>query len=93
MLQARAGKNPITALISETTKPEFFFDGTKATKNAKIAKRTYAFKNYAYSYNVVILNFFNPQLQFKNTESAIKNKLQNLLNKFRGSKFVITLVI
>ena len=46
-------------------------------KNAKITKQTHAFKDYASSYNVEILNSFNPELQLKDTESAIKNKLKH----------------
>ena len=45
-------------------------------KTAKIIKRAHVFKNYAHTYNVEILNFFNPDLQFKNTEVAIKSKLK-----------------
>ena len=44
-------------------------------KIVKITKRSRAFKGHASSYNVEILNSFNPELQLKNTESAIKNKL------------------
>ena len=47
----------------------------------------HAFKGYASSYVVEILNFFNPELQFKDTEPAIKNK-----HGFRGFKFVTALV-
>ena len=48
---------------------------------------------YVHSYNFEILNSFNPELQLKNTELAIKNKLKKLLNESRGFKFVITLVL
>ena len=41
-------------------------------KNVKITKRAHAFKGYASSYNVEILNFFNPALQLKDTESTTK---------------------
>ena len=34
---------------------------------------------------------FNPELQLKNTEFAIKNKPKNLKNELRRLKFVITL--
>ena len=34
-----------------------------------------AFKGYASTYNVKILNSFRPELQFKDTESVIKSKL------------------
>ena len=46
-------------------------------KNLKITKRAHAFKGYASSFNVEILNTFNPQLQLKDTESAIKNKIKS----------------
>ena len=39
------------------------------------------------------LNYFNSELQLKNTESAIKKKLKNLVNELKGFKFVITLVL
>ena len=50
-------------------------------------------KGYAITYNVEILNFFNPELQLKDTESIIKNKLKKLLTELRGFKFVTTLVL
>ena len=56
-------------------------------------KLSHAYKFYASSYNVEILNYFNPELQLKNTESGIKNKLKDLLSELRGFKFVTTLVI
>ena len=59
----------------------------------KITKQAHAFKGYASSYNVEILNSFNPELQLKDTESAIKNKLKELLTELRGFKFVTTLVL
>ena len=37
------------------------------------------------------MNCFNPELQLKNTESAIKNELIDLLSKLRGFKFVTVL--
>ena len=40
-------------------------------KIIKISKRKYDFKDFASSYNVKILNHFNPELQLKDTESAI----------------------
>ena len=62
-------------------------------KNVKITKRAHAFKKYASSYDLEILNSFNPKLQLEDTESAIKNKLKKLWTKLRGFKFVTTLVI
>ena len=34
-------------------------------------KRQHAFKGFASTYNVQILNSFNPEVQLKDTESAI----------------------
>ena len=48
-------------------------------KNVKITERSHAFKAYASSYNVEILNYFNPEIQLKDSESVIKNKLIDLL--------------
>ena len=61
--------------------------------NVKITKRAYAFKGYASTYNVVMLNSFNPKLQLKYTESAIKCKLIELLTQLKGFKFVATLFL
>ena len=63
------------------------------TKKRKITKQSQAYKGYASSYNVNILNFFNPELELRNTESEIKNKLINLFSEKRGFKFVTALVI
>ena len=59
----------------------------------KITKQAYAFKGYLSSYNVEILHYFNLELQLKDTESAIKNKLKKSLTELRGLKFVTTLVL
>ena len=40
-----------------------------------------------------MLNSFNPELQFKNSQFEIKNRLKSLLNKLRGFKFIIGLVL
>ena len=39
------------------------------------------------------LNSFNPELQLKDTESTIKNKLKKNLTELRGSKSMATLVL
>ena len=57
-------------------------------RNVKITKRIHADGSYASTYNVEVLNSFNPELQLKETVSVIKNKLINLLPKVRGFKFV-----
>ena len=41
-------------------------------KNVKITKRAHAFKDYASSYNVDILNSFNPELQLKELNLQLK---------------------
>ena len=61
-------------------------------KYVKITKRAHAFKGYATSYNVEILNSFNSETQLKSFEIAIKNKLKILLSELRGVTFVLTLV-
>ena len=43
--------------------------------------------------NVEILNYFNAGLQLKNIDSAMRNKLKNLLTELQGLEFVTTLVL
>ena len=62
-------------------------------KNEKITKRAHALKGYASTYNVGILNSFNPELKFKDIESAIKIKLKKTLSELRGLQFVAALVL
>ena len=45
------------------------------------------------AYNGEILDFLNPELQLKDTEFAIKNKLIILLSELRRFKSVGTLVL
>ena len=52
------------------------------TENVKIRKQIYAFKGYVSSPKVESLNYFNPELQLKDTEPSIKIKLIDLLAKF-----------
>ena len=49
-----------------------FLNETKVKK----AKRAHAFKGYASSYTIQILNSFDPELQLKYSECTIKNKLK-----------------
>ena len=56
-------------------------------------KQSQAYKGYASTYSVEIFNFLNPELQLKNTESAIKNNLMYSLSRLRRFKFVTTLVL
>ena len=50
----------------------------KQKSSKKPTKPVHSFQNYAYIYKVEILNSFNPELQLKNTESVIKNKLKRV---------------
>ena len=59
-------------------------------KNGKVAKQFYACKGYGSTHSVEILNYFNPELQLKDKESAIASKLIDLLSELRGFKFVAT---
>ena len=57
-------------------------------KNVKIPKWSHAFKRYESSCNVEIL-----KISIKDTESAIQNKLIDLLPELEGFKFVTILVL
>ena len=74
-------------------KNESCFDGAKAIKSIEITKRSHIYKGYASTYNAEILNYFDPELQLKDTVSAIKNKLIDLLSDLRRFKFVAKLVL
>ena len=62
-------------------------------KNAKRPKRSYAYKDYVSTYIVENLNCFNPELQLKYTQYAVKNKLIDLVIELKCFKFVATLVL
>ena len=68
-----------------------FFLSKKYIKITK--RREHAFKAFASTYNVEILNSFNPELQLKDTEPAIKSKLIELLTQLKSFKLVKTLFI
>ena len=55
-------------------------------------KWAHAFKGDA-SYDVEILNSFNPELLLKDTESAVKNKLKKLLTILSWFKFMTTWLV
>ena len=61
-------------------------------KNVKITKQVHAFESFGSSY-VEILNSFNLELQLKDTESAIKSRVIDLLTQLKGFKFVAMLVL
>ena len=62
-------------------------------KNEKITKRAHALKGYASTYNVGILNSFNPKLKCIDIESAIKTKLKKILSELKGFEFVVRLFL
>ena len=62
-------------------------------KNIKVTKQKHPFVGYGSTYNVEILNYFNPELQLKDAEYAIKSKLIELLIQSKGFKFVTALVL
>ena len=72
-----------------------FYIEIQKTENRKCKKITNAFKGDASS-NVTeteILNSFNPELQLKDNDSAIKSDLIDLLAQLKGFEFVTTLVL
>ena len=93
VLQEKTGKNPTTPLYSQTTKPETFFGEKKNSKNGKMTKRSHAYKGYVITHIAEILNSFNPGVQLKGTEFAIRNKLKYVITELIGFKFVTALVL
>ena len=59
--------------------------------NVKITKQEHAFKGFSSTYNVEILNSFNSKVQLKDTESAVRSKLIELLTQLKGFKWMATL--
>ena len=76
-------------MYSDTKNSEKFLN----EKNVKITKREHAFQGYASTYDVEVLNSFNPELQLKDSESVLKSELIELLTQLKGFKFVTTLVL
>ena len=74
----------MSPLYSETKKSEKFFDEKKIIKNAKIMTQSIAYKGYVSTYNFEILNSFNYELQLKDTDSVVRNKLNKLFTKLKG---------
>ena len=73
-----AGKNSDSILYTKTKTMKIFW----VKKNAKKTKRSHA---SSYSFYII--------LQYRDTESAIKNKLIDLLSELRGFIFVKALVL
>ena len=61
--------------------------------NVNITKRAYAFQGYASSYKTEILNSVYSELQLKDIESAIRNKLKRLLTELTGFKYMTTVFL
>ena len=61
--------------------------------NVKTSKQSYPYRGYLSTCNAKFLNSFNPELQLKDTQSAVENKIINVLPEFRGFKFVTKLVL
>ena len=59
----------------------------------KNTKQEHTLVGYASTYNVEILNSFNPEVQLKDTESAVKSKLIELSIQLKGFPFVATLAL
>ena len=60
-------------------------------KNIKNRER--AFKGYASTYNIEILDSFKPELRLKGGVSAFKSRLIESLTQLRGFKVLATLVL
>ena len=86
----KAGKVGSNSSLNSDTKNS---ENILNEKHVKITKRAHVFKRYASTYNVEISNSFNPELQLKDNESAIKSKLIQLLTQLKGFKFVATLFL
>ena len=52
-------------------------------KKTKITKQSHPYKSYASSYSVEILDSFNHELQLKDIDYAIINKVINLLTELK----------
>ena len=73
------------------------YSGKKSEKflneqNVTITKLELPFTSFASTYDVRILNSSDRELQLKETESAIKSKLIELLTQLKAFKFVTTLI-
>ena len=62
----------------------------KKGKNNKMITCLYKLCKYL---QCLILNSFNPELQIKGPESAVRNILKDLLTKLKGFEFVTSLIL
>ena len=70
--------SPTTILCSDTTKTRIIFGEKKTINDLKITKQSHAYKSYASTLNVDLLNSFNPELLLKDNKPAIKDFLPEL---------------
>ena len=85
--------NILVALHTVKCENWIFFNEKKTIKNAKITKKSHANEGYASTYDIEILNSFNPELPFKDTGFVIRNKRNDLFTELKEFKFVMTLVL
>ena len=64
----------------------------KKKKNAKITNQSHS-TGHASTYSIKILNSFNPEIQLKDPEYAIRNKLIDLLTELKDFKFMTILAL
>ena len=62
-------------------------------KNVKRIKREHELKGHASTLWWYNFNIFYPELQIKDSKSAMKSKLIDLLTQLKGFRFVSTLVL
>ena len=53
-------------------------------KNLNISKQSHAQTGYVSNYNIEVLNIFNHELQLKDIESVIENKVTDFLFELGG---------
>ena len=56
-------------------------------------KQSHAYKSYSSTYIVKVFKSFNPELQLKETESSIRNKLIDFLTGLKGFKLMTTFIL
>ena len=86
------GKNPKTSLFCNTIKYEKKFWRKENYKKCKINKTISSLWRLCKRLHCSCFEFFY-ELQLKNAQSAIKNKLKDLITELTGYKCVTTLVL
>ena len=62
-------------------------------KELNVIKRNHAFRRYATSYKVEIIEKKDPIKQLETSKSSIKDLVSDLLNETKGFKYQITLTV